>query len=501
VSERAGLTPTERWTAAWPPLTWQGLFDVSLRAWQSGRLFSIVVLVVAVLLGSHFRFHNLQRWDMNGDEGSAWAAVVKPTVSQVVATFWVKENGGKLPLFDIVLHGWVRVFGDSLFAMRAMSAMLGTIAIMLLFVTVREVCRSLGGEAFTEIGEIGGAFAALFYALNLTIVVSDRTAREFPLLTVAELAQIIFFVRAQRRRAWADYLGIAVFTAIMLPINYTSSFLLLAEALWLGCLLVGQLAGSPRARAIAIFPPGLAVIGGIALLSPLLPGILASSRDAVHSGAVNWIKLQPASWPFTVFSDVAGRPAMFRILAALIVFGIVWRWRAGRLAWGFLAAWMLGPILTVFLISYAIQPMEFPRYVLIAFVGMFALAGFGAGSVRSTAVRILLAVMIVHFAVPQVRGWLKTLRDGAWREATELANRSAAGGQIAVCPSFNMDVVQFYLPPERRGDAVAMDSGCSPAPVVILSGRGIISNEQWATAEACYPRVLKRLQLVEVRAR
>jgi hypothetical protein len=43
--------------------------------------------------------------------------------------------------------------------------------------------------------------------------------------------------------------------------------------------------------------------------------------------------------------------------------------------------------------------------------------------------------------------------------------------------------------------------GCGPAPVVILSGRGVVSNEEIAAAEACYPRVVARLQLVEVRAR
>ena len=64
------------------------------------------------------------------------------------------------------------------------------------------------------------------------------------------------------------------------------------------------------------------------------------------------------------------------------------------------------------------------------------------------------------------------MRDGAWREATALADQSAAGGQIAVWPSINLNVVRFYLPPERRGDAIAYDRKCGPAPVAILSGRG-----------------------------
>jgi hypothetical protein len=502
VNEQARLTSPERIaTASPPPLSSCAAWDLALVAWRSSRLFAFVLLALATALGALYRFHRLARWDMNGDEAIAWAAAAKPALHQVVAAFWRFENGGKLPVFDLLLHGWVEVFGDSLFAMRAMSAGLGTVAVVLLFFVVREIGRALGGEAGLEVGELGGAFAALIYALNLTVVVSDRIAREFPLLTVVELVQIFFLIRAQRRTMWMNYLGIAVFTALMIPINYTATFLLAAEAVWLGCLLVARWAGSARAAELAILGPGIAVMAGIALLAPLLPGVFASSHAALQHNAVGWIRLQPAAWPFTVFRDVTGRPALFHILVILIAFGAWWQWRSGRLAVGFLAAWMLAPVLTVYLVTYLIQPMEFPRYVLIAFVGMFAFAGLGAGCVRSTAVRIAIAVVIIHYSTPLIRNWVKVLRDGAWREATTLADQTAAGGQIAVCPPVNLNVVRFYLPPERRGDAVGMNRKCGAAPVVILSGRGVVSDEEIAMAEACYPRLIARLQLVEVRTR
>lgn len=395
MNQNVGLTSPGRITGAAPPLPNRTVWEAALSTWYSSRIFALTLLTIAVIVGAYYRFHQLDRWDMNGDEAVAWTAVVQPSVPEVVRTFWRSENGGKLPLFDLALHGWVRIFGDSLFAMRAMSAALGTLAIVLLFFVVREVCRSLGSEAAPETGAMAGAFAALIYALNLTMVQSDRTAREFPLLTVAELVQIFFFVRAQRRGAWRDawkdYLGVAAFTAIMLPINYTASFLLCAEALWLGCLLLARLAGSERAGQVAIYAPGIAVAAGIGLLAPLLPGVIASSHDAVRSGAVGWIRVQPASWPYTVFRDVAVKRRLLELLEVLMVFGIFWQWRSARLAWGFLAAWMLGPILAIVLITYTINSMEFPRYALIAFVGMFALAGLGAGSVRSTVVRVLIA--------------------------------------------------------------------------------------------------------------
>jgi hypothetical protein len=338
------LTSPEPMTAPSPPSPRKTVWEIALAVSSSERLLAIVLLTIAVLLGAHYRFHRLARWDMNGDEGIAWVAAAKSGLYQVVATFWQFENGGKLPLFDILLHGWVRIFGDSLFALRAMSALLGTVAIVLVFVSVREICNALGGAAAIEAGEVGGAFAALIYALNLTIVVSDRTARgEFPLLTVAELAQIIFFVRAQRQATWTDYLGVAIFTALMIPINYTACFLLAAEALWLGVLLLARLAASARAAKLAIFSPGFAVAAGVALLAPLLPGVLGSSRAAVQHGVVNWIQLQPASWPFTVLRDVVGKPALFDLLVALMLYAVTRQWRSAGFAWGLLATWMLGP--------------------------------------------------------------------------------------------------------------------------------------------------------------
>jgi type III secretion system FlhB-like substrate exporter len=70
-----------------------------------------------------------------------------------------------------------------------------------------------------------------------------------------------------------------------------------------------------------------------------------------------------------------------------------------------------------------------------------------------------------------------------------------------VFPPWCINVVRFYMPRARRDAAVAMKNECSRAPVLILSGRGVAPDERVAAAEACYPRVIEKLNLVEVRAR
>ena len=210
-------------------------------------------------------------------------------------------------------------------AMRAMSALLGTIAIVLVFAAVREVCRSLGGQPGAAIGDLAGGFAALIYAVNFMMVTSDRTVRMYPLAMSAELLQIFFLVRAQRRGGWLNYAGAAIFTAAMIAANFTACFLLLAEGLWFGCLLAAKLLGAKR-KASRSSARALALTAGVALLAPLLPAALASSQQAVAMGALDWIKMRPITWPYQVLSNAAGGRVLFWSFAALAGFG-VWRHR------------------------------------------------------------------------------------------------------------------------------------------------------------------------------
>jgi mannosyltransferase len=475
-------------------------WEMTASAWRSTRLFAFLLLLVAIAVGAHLRFHRLARFDMNGDEGASWAAASAPTAQQAV-TIEQQLDPGKLALYDVVLHAWIGVFSDSLFAMRAMSAGLGTIAIVLVFVVVREVCLSLADDSAAAIGDLAGAFAAVLYATNLEMVLSDRVVRMYPLVMCAELLQITFFVRAQRRGGTSNYVGIALFTAAMVASNFTSMFLIAAEALWLGWRLLATF-WDAQSRRLAVFRPGCALAAGIAILLSWLPGAFASSRDAVKLGAIDWVKLQPISWPYTTLRDATGNKTLFWVLVALAGFGVWREWRSAKLVVEFVAVWTLGPILAVMGVTYLIHPLEFPRYVLISFVGMFAFAALGAASVRSAVLRIALAILLMYLSVGPVHDWVRRPDQTAWRDATLLAaQRTMRGEQVLVFPPWCINVVRFYMPRERRDAPVPMLDECGQAPVLILSGRDISPGKQIAAAEACFPRVIAKLNLVEVRAR
>ncbi len=489
--------------AAPPMRPRQTLWDIALYVWNSKRVFALVLLAAAVIIGAQLRFQHLTLTDMNADEGASWAAATAPSLHQVAALEQQIEQLGKLPLYDFVLHGWIRVFGDSLFAMRALSAGLGTIAIVALFAAVREVCLCLADEPATadEIAEMAGAFAALIFATNVTMVLMSRLIRMYPLVLIAEFLQILFLMRAQRRGGLANYAGAAVFTAVMIAANFSASLLVAAEGLWLGALLLAKWTGA-RAGGLAIFRPAAALAAGVGLLAPvLLSGAAASSARAVGMGALSWIKLQPLSWPITVLRHAVGSHSLFWVFIALGAFGAWRQWHSARLASAFLAAWMAGPLLAVLVVTYLIHSLEFYRYVLIAFAGLFGLAAVGAASFRSTVVRLAVAVLLVHLSLRPTRYSIRHPYEATWRHAVALAAAQTAPGQpIAVYPEYCEDVVRFYIGPRRRAD-VHGTTDCSLARILVLTGRGVADADQIARMEKCYPHLLAKDFLVEVRSR
>jgi hypothetical protein len=472
--------------------------DVAMRAWRSTRLFAFVLLAVALIVGAHLRFHRLARYDMSGDEAASWAAASARSVWQV-AQIERQLDPGKLALYDVTLHEWIGFFGDSVFAMRAMSAGLGTMAIILVFITVCEVYRSLADEKAACFAELTGAFAALLYATNLQMVLSDRMVRMYPFVMCAELLQITFLVRAQRRGGILNYIGVALFTAVMIASNFTATFLVAAEASWLGWLLLAKLWNS-HSHGLAVFRPTCAIAVGMVILMPWARNAFISSQRSMTW--LDWIKLQPITWPFAVLRGSTGDSTLFWIFVALSSFGIWRQWRSARSVVEFFTMWMVGPILAVMAVTYLIHPLEFPRYVLTAFVGMFAFAALGVASLGSTALRLSLAIMLIDLSVGPVHRWVRQSHEAAWRNGTLLAvQQSMRGEQIAVFPSWCVNVVRFYTPPERREDVTETGAQCGAAPVLVMSGIDMFPPAVIGKIDACYPRNLADLPFIQVRSR
>lgn len=480
--------------------TKQTLQNGALQGWRSKRAFAFVLLAFAIVIGAYLRFHRLTLADMKGDEGFSWALAISPDAGQVIRAGL--SDAGKLPLYYVLLHGWIALFGDSVFAMRSLSAGFGTISIVLVFVAVREVCLCLPENPTEGVAELAGGFTALIFATDIKMVAASRAVRMYSVMLAFAFPQIAFFVRAQRHGKLSNYAGIAVFTMLLVATNLTASFLLIAEGLWLGGLLLAKWRSS-RATGLNIFRPGFAVLTGLALLVPvLLMGIARSWSRAIRYGFFSWIKLKPITWPYEVLHNSARSNDLFWIFVALAAFGIWKQWRGSRLIPSFMALWMVGPLIAVMGVTYFFHPMEVPRYVLVGLIGFLALAALGAASFESTIVRIALAALIGLMASRATYRMIVHSNAPDWRAAvTFAAHRLAPSEPLAVTPSYEVYTVRYYLRASPRDSAVGLDFRCGSERVLLFSDWWHLPAREVEMAKTCYPRVVKRLFRVEIRSR
>ena len=472
------------------------------------RTQALALLALALMLGAGLRFYRLGAADLSADEAASWAGAAAPDLRAVIE----RERSldpGKLALYDAALHGWIALGGDGVESMRAFSAVLGTIAIVLVFAATRELMLDLGGVAEIPRAELGAALAALVAALNLTLVDQARTVRMYPLTLVLELLQVICFLRAASTRARglarvASLAGIAIFSALATASNFTAALLIAAEAMWLGWAALRRRA---RARASALgelhlLSPALALCAGIALLGRMAPMAGRTSIAVVHAGVLNWSHLRPPWWPLEMLRSASGK-APFMLLLPLAMYG-GWRMaRGGGAALGFVLWWMLAPVALVMAVSYAFTPFEEMRYVISSVAAFFILAGIGLAAIDDARPRLGLLVLVVVLSLDHVRRDFIKPQYVQWREASALALAAApAGGTIAVMPGYAVNVVRYYVPVERRASVVEAGGQCEMSQrVLVLSGAQLLAPAQLAALRDCDPLVVGQLRLVEVRKR
>jgi hypothetical protein len=474
----------------------------------------ITLVILAIVWGGILRFERLAAREMSADEAASWASAAAPSV-RLVISLGTRLNPGKLPLHDLALHGWIALFGDGLFAMRALSALCGVIAIPLVYLVARELCRNGQGarsEAALEHAALVPGLAALLFALNLVAIKYSREARMYPLLLTAELIQVVLFLRALRVPGLVLWWSLAFLTAFSLATNFSAGFLVAAEAVYL--LLrswFGEktpVAREPRLRYVA-----LSLAAGLLVLLPLAWAAFGTVIYAARTGTWEWIK-RPAFWePLSFFNKATGTFA-FPMLAFVAALGalVAERWRRTEVQ--FLLIWMWAPVLVMFAFSLTLRPVFVERYALSSFVPFFILAALGIAAIKSGSTRFLTAVLCVALSLGHVYTYGRKPHEAQWREATVLALSSAQpAAKIAVAPAYAVNVARYYGSARDNFHAIA-DTRLTPVPsekdaeradfgataVLILGEQGISASER-ARLSTLFPHVLSRLRGVEVRLR
>ncbi|HVN28115.1 MAG TPA: glycosyltransferase family 39 protein, partial [Candidatus Binataceae bacterium] len=382
------------------------------------RQIASTLMLLALIVGAVLRFYDLGALQMSADEGATWAAAGAPSISDVIA-IQQTHNAGKLPLHDLLLHGWISVFGDSIVAMRSLSALCGVITIALMFLLTREIFRIRAANtppADTAIDvDLVAALSALLCAVSLVTIKYERELRMYGLLLALAVVHLWAFLRALRIQSIFNWILVALLTSALVAVNMVTTSMLAVEGIWLMMILLdGQIDYRDRTRAVVI--SGLAIVAGVAILAPILYVPFLIGREVVASGKMEWLTA-PAWWePFAFFNKAVGSVA-FPILLGLAAWG-AWRARRdARPALGFVLLVMWAPPILLVIGSYIWRPMFLERYALYSFPAFFILIALGIWELGNNSARLAAIIIVVSLAFGHIHSYFRKTHDIDWREA------------------------------------------------------------------------------------
>jgi hypothetical protein len=208
---------------------------------------------------------------------------------------------GHPPLYYVLLHGWMEVFGDSDAAVRSMSALFSLLTVPLLWWVLRPRGERV---AWVAAGLLAASPFAIRYATE---------ARMYSLVMLLVVLGWLAVERSIERPSLFRLAGVAATTALLLLTHYWSMFLLAAVGivlLW-AALRSGVTAGWKVIGAMAV--------GGLSFL-PWVPSFLTQLQ---HTGTPWGEASRPADVVWLSAVDFVGGPFSEPQLAAALLLALV----------------------------------------------------------------------------------------------------------------------------------------------------------------------------------
>ncbi len=349
------------------------------------------------------------------------------------------------PLYYLLLHFWIRVFGDSEFLVRLPSVVFGWLSVLL----VHRVGRKLFD------GRVALA-AALLVALSPFAIHYSQEARAYALLGLLALASFDAYVDGLggwARGSWVRYLAAS---ALLVYTHSFGWFVIIAQNLHLTLDLLGS-RGHAGARMRAWVPLQLALVALFAPWAGALGHQVSSVERAFWVPVPTLISLVKTAWEY------AGSGVLLVMLAALAGLALLASWAPARGVGGLdptmrrsrallVVAWLAVPVLFPFAISRLGVPIYVTRTTIASSFALYLLAADGILRLR---LRSLALLAVTGLLVPALLDYYRPVHKDPWRHVVAAIERDARPGDLVlVHAGYNKPNVYDYY--ARRPDLEVM---------------------------------------------
>ena len=344
--------------------------------WASTTAFLIVLMAISAYLRTRYISAPIgQFWE---DEAIT-TGIASHSLSAIPG---ILRHDGSPPLFYLLLHVWMSVFGSSESATHALSLVFGLL------------CIPAGMWAgWSLFGRRAGIYAAVLFAFSTFLTAYATETRMYELMALLGLLQTTAFIHAFVNRRRGYLILFAVCQALML---YTHAWGLFFGAGLIVALIPIWLASKDRRGVVR--DAVLAYVGAGILFLPWVPNFI---YQATHTGAP-WAPTIRFGVPVLLSRDLLGAD---RITVALLVAWIIGlaplftkrlrRSHDGTIMWSLI--WLIAGTLIIAWLSSQITPAFVARYMAPLLPAILFLAAWGAS--RSGVVGLVMIALFLAFIV------------------------------------------------------------------------------------------------------
>src|SRR3989338_958737 len=153
----------------------------------------IILLLLILLIGSFIRFYSLGSESFWLDEGATALEIKNYDIKQIlihtlvygkILPEYYPHYDYNLPVYYVFMKLWANIFGTGEFSLRAFSALLGSMSLLLIFYLAKYL--------FDEKIAIMSTFLA---SINLTLVWYSQEARQYSFLLFLSLISLLFLLK------------------------------------------------------------------------------------------------------------------------------------------------------------------------------------------------------------------------------------------------------------------------------------------------------------------
>lgn len=411
------------------------------------------LLILIILLGAALRFFDLSGESLWHDEAVTYNVAGQSFYELI--SWIIHTNDNNPPLYYLLMHFWVSIFGHSEFSLRFPSVIFGTGSIFMIYM--------VGGLILRRPAPL---IAALILSVSVFNIEYSQEARAYSLLAFLTLCSFYFYLKILGGSNSYSKVAYIIISLLLMYSHFYGIFILVAQNVF-------SFTRYFIRRDVFNLNISTWIIIQIIIGVLFIPGLFIWFQDTAAIQKGFWLS-PPMLYDLGVYAyHFAGRNyilcVFLIILAALSLLSL----RNNSYvkdrphiknvssknhllnnpsAIYMLLLWLLLPVLIPLVISHISTPILHSRYLIGSSLAFFLLVACGITGLNNNKLNIIIPILILFLSIWPIRMYYVEAHKYQWRETISYLEENAKqNDEVFIYPKFDVITPAYY---KNREDIV-----------------------------------------------